>query len=64
MGLIDPMLVNTAVATGVVPFGQSMVLWASMIGVLSAATAAIVAAVPRQRRSAKPVRLVRPAIAH
>jgi len=61
MGLIDPMLINSAVATGVVPFGASMVLRASMIGVLSAAVAAIVAAVPGQRRSAKPVR---PATAH
>lgn len=63
MGLIDPMLVNTAVATGVVLFGQSTLLWASMIGVLGAAAAAIVVAVPRPRRSVKPVRLVHPATA-
>jgi len=64
MGVIDPMVINSAVVGGVVPFGGAVGLWVSLVGALSIAVGAIVAAVPRRRRRPYVVRLARPAAVH
>ena len=41
MGIIDPMLINSAAATGVLEFGGAAVVWWALMGLLAVSAAAI-----------------------
>jgi hypothetical protein len=59
MGLIDPMVITSAIPQGGIAFeASSLVLWVSMVGLLGVTFLGIVAAVPRRRRVSTVLRLV------
>ena len=53
MGIIDPMTIGSAAATGVLDFGSGPALWALTLGLLSSAAAAIALSGWHPRRLAR-----------
>jgi hypothetical protein len=62
MGVIDPMAINSAAATGVIDLGGGVTLWLLAMGVLSGAFGSLLMANARRWRRARPV-LPRPRVA-
>ena len=59
MGLIEPFTIATTVPSAVLPLGSSVLLAASLVGVLGVAIIGIVwSAMPRRPRSLRTLRLV------
>jgi|KBSSwiStaDraftv2_1062776.scaffolds.fasta_scaffold3155151_1 hypothetical protein len=54
MGIIDPMVIGNAAATGVLEFSNWPVLWALTVGLLSAAMATVALSGSQTRRLAGP----------
>jgi hypothetical protein len=52
MGIIDPMTINSAAATGMVEFGGWTVIWLVLVGVLTGAFGGIVFSSARPWRGA------------
>jgi len=64
MGLIEPLAIATAVPSGVLPLGSSLLLTALLVGALGIAVIGIIwSAMPRRPRSLGTLRLVHPAAA-
>ena len=61
MGFIDSMMFVSATPASILPFGSPMLLWVFMVGTLGVAAGAIILSVPRRRRWARPLYLVRAA---
>jgi hypothetical protein len=64
MGLIDPMAINSAVFSGIIPLGSSLGLWASLVSVLTVAAFGIGMAVARPPRARVALRHLQPATVH
>lgn len=59
MGLIEPFAIATALPSGVLPLGSSLLLAASLVGALGIAIIGIVwSAMPHRPRSLRTLRLV------
>jgi hypothetical protein len=59
MGLIEPFAIAATVPSGVLPLGSSLLLTASLIGVLGVASIGIIwSAMPRRPRSERTLQLV------
>lgn len=51
MGLIEPLAIATALPSGILPLGSSLMLWVPLVGILVLAAIGLLYSVPRPRHT-------------